>query len=144
MRYIARIDSNRTHCYAVRLQREGVHKTFTDRLYGGKRKALQAAKAYRDELIVALDNEGRMTYRRNDIKMRESNNSGVTGVRHQYRERDYGADEAYIASWCDTERQKHKSFSVKKYGSYGAFQKALGVREEAERQRKQGVKVINL
>ena len=46
MKYISRIDSHNTHCYTVRVGYdipEATHKTFSDTVYGGKRKALKAA-----------------------------------------------------------------------------------------------------
>ena len=49
---IYRIDHewSRTHSWLVTIQRRGriYHRHFSDRMHSGKRKALQAAKAYRD------------------------------------------------------------------------------------------------
>ncbi len=50
---IKRIDSTKTHGWQVHVRRGGVLKTklFSDRIHGGKRKALQAAKDHRDDLL---------------------------------------------------------------------------------------------
>ena len=52
-RFISRIDSGSTHGYFVRTYKKGKvlePKLFSDRKIGGKRKALEAAKAYRDKV----------------------------------------------------------------------------------------------
>jgi len=57
MQYISRIDSGSTHCYYVRAGygfKEATNKTFSDSLYGGKRKALEAAKKWRDKEVKRL------------------------------------------------------------------------------------------
>ncbi|MBL8038389.1 MAG: hypothetical protein JNN16_12885 [Nitrospira sp.] len=53
------------------------HRHFTDTVYGGKRKALEAAKSYRNSLIARL----RPLTRREACEFRKKNNrSGVSGV----------------------------------------------------------------
>jgi hypothetical protein len=55
---IYRVDHevSRTHSWLVTIQRRGriYHRHFSDRVYGGKRKALEAAGAYRDRLASEL------------------------------------------------------------------------------------------
>lgn len=54
-RNIIRVDheASHTHAWRVTLQRHNdiVVKTFSDSIYGGKRKALKIAVAYRDERL---------------------------------------------------------------------------------------------
>ena len=54
MKYITRIDSGYTHCYFVRVGYDiepKVQKSFNDNKYGGKTKALKAAKTWRDKQL---------------------------------------------------------------------------------------------
>lgn len=73
LQHIFRIDQSKilakkgltkeTHCWTVRFGRvkngqrnhDVVHKTFSDSTYGSKDKALEAAKAYRDEIKVLTE-----------------------------------------------------------------------------------------
>mgnify|MGYP007037741053 CR=1 FL=1 len=50
-------DHSQTHSWYVTIQRRGriYHRHFTDSVYGGKRKALDAAKVYRDSLPPTID-----------------------------------------------------------------------------------------
>lgn len=56
MKGISRIDSRSTHGWFVRGYKEGktYTKLFSDKKTGGKGKALDAAKAYRDTLHAQL------------------------------------------------------------------------------------------
>lgn len=57
---ISRIDRGSTHCWYVRLYEDEdcYPKTFSDSKYGGKRKAQQAAKAWRDEVLAGIEARG--------------------------------------------------------------------------------------
>jgi hypothetical protein len=67
-RNITRMDYERTHGYWVRFQfgaslpgqREVIQKLFADLAHGGKRKALAAAIAWRDETRAKLVRKGRI------------------------------------------------------------------------------------
>jgi len=57
MKYISRIDSGSTHCYYVRAGygfKECTNRSFADGVYGGKYKALIAAKKWRDKEVKRL------------------------------------------------------------------------------------------
>lgn len=80
-KHIYRIDhdTSHTHSWYVTLQRRGrvYHRHFTDSVYGGKSKALDAAKVYRDSLMKCL----RPLTRPERCRIRKRNNrSGVSGV----------------------------------------------------------------
>ena len=66
--------------WKINLKRRGryMHKYFTDTKYGGRAKALRAAKVYRDSLMAVASGAEYAIWRRN--KMPESNTSGIVGV----------------------------------------------------------------
>lgn len=85
-RNISRIDIDEetgkagTHGYEVRLMRGGetFHKFFGDVPYGGKRKALAAAREYRDKLVATLQPYSRKEVAQLKFKR---NTSGIVGIR---------------------------------------------------------------
>ncbi|MBX3328170.1 MAG: AP2 domain-containing protein [Nitrospira sp.] len=137
MKHIYRIDHNQshTHSWLVTVQRRGqiYHRHFTDSLYGGKRKALQTAKVYRDTLIATLKPLTRLE--RCQIK-KKNNRSGVSGVTRidtwgNTRNRRYPR-RYWLAQWpIGNGHAKMKKFSIKLYGERGAFRRALRARQEA-------------
>ena len=136
---IHRVDqaSTRTHSWLVTIQRRGhiYNRHFSDRLHGGKRKALEAAKAYRARLVSQL----KPLTRQELCAIRKTNNrSGVSGViRVDVLEKIRGR--LYRRIYWDVQwpigngRARHKKFSVKKYGERGAFLRALKARKQALR-----------
>ena len=135
--HIYRIDSakSRTHSWLVTVQRRGriYHQHFADLLYGGKRKALDAAKLYRDSLVVNL----RPLTRLEVCQIKKKNNrSGVSGVTRidaieQSRGRSHRR-QYWLAQWpIGGGRANMKKFSVQRYGERGAFQQALRARQQA-------------
>ena len=79
MRYIRRVDSGH-HTWKVQIKRANAvwHKYFTDTQYGGKRAALAAAKAWRDELLPRISGPQYEVWKRE--QPRPTNTSGVGGV----------------------------------------------------------------
>lgn len=139
---ISRIDDDvyRTHAWRVSLRRRGNGhvKNFPDKKYGGKRKALQLAKMYRDEII---DKYPPITRKEFSSILRSNNNSGTTGV-YRYAKRYMLADGREVETWYweahwPTERGKYKSvrFSVDEFGEDIARARAL-------RARKNGMKAV--
>jgi hypothetical protein len=137
LKHIYRIDhaKSRTHSWFVTVQRRGriYHRHFTDSLYGGKRKALDAAKLYRDGLIASL---APFTRPELCVIKKRSNRSGVSGVtridsvetiRGRIYRRRY-----WLAQWpIGGGRAKMKKFSIQRYGERGAFQRAVRARQQA-------------
>jgi hypothetical protein len=119
--------------YWVRVVKDGqLHqRLFSDGQYGGKRKALTAARAFRDELRQGLFGEHADAARRVCTSFK-SNSSGVIGVHYVEKQRGNSVSRAYVASWCPTKGgpQKHKYFSVKKLGKKEAFRRACEFRQE--------------
>jgi len=137
LKHIYRIDhaKSRTHSWLVTVQRRGriYHRHFTDAVYGGKRKALAAAKVYRDSLIASLRPLTRLERCR--IKKR-NNRSGISGVTkietwEQNRGRRYHR-RYWLAQWpIGNGKAQTKKFSITRYGEHGARQRALQARQEA-------------
>ncbi len=108
-------------------------KLFSDRKYGGKRKAQNLARQYRDELYERLDQipkKPRIVYRN------ARNATGVIGVCRTAKRTPGGkAHENYHVNWRpEPGVQKGKSFSIRKYGEKKAFQLAVAHRRKMLRE----------
>lgn len=135
--YIVRIDSNGWHAWWVRFQALKLQKSFTDKAYGSKRKALLAAITFRDK---ALSRYPSVRYKRHLYERNTRNKTGVVGISYRgyWKPKDNGGrywNENYHARWTDPESRKqcHRSFSIKKYGKRGAKQLAIQLRLKMER-----------
>ena len=98
---ITRIESkpHRTFAWIVSVQRRKQiwRRTFSDRSYGGKTKALTAAKAFRDQILSQHPPMSRAEYCR--IK-RRNNKSGLAGVcRYLYPECTSGQQSNAAIGW---------------------------------------------
>lgn len=142
---ISRIDNDSTHCWYVRIKTtEGLlPASFSDRKYGDKRKALAAAKQWRDDHVPshserpALNSWGplpSLTHARNKTGMarvaiiQKYNSDGeITSIiwearwREPHPEREKGSLRSII---------KTKSFAVKRYGYRAAYLWACKTRAE--------------
>jgi len=136
---ISRIDheASRTHSWHVTVQRQKriFTRHFSDHVHGGKQKALQAAKAYRDHLIARYP---RLTRPEHCSIRKKNNRSGVSGVvRVDLWETRQGRRWRRVywdAQWpIANGKARHKKFSVKKYGERGAYLRALAARRVALR-----------
>ncbi len=135
---ISRVDLRRTHGWFVRGYKNGkvYGKLFSDKKYGGKRKAQNLARQYRDELHdklaqIPIEPRGRR------IVFRDSRNTtGVLGVcRTPKRSTNGKVNECYSVSWQPEEGvRKATSFSIRKYGEKKAFQLAVAHRRKMLRQ----------
>ena len=109
---------------------------FSDGVWGGKRKALAAALAWRDQQIDPLAAYAHELWLRN-LK-RRNNSSGLPGVgRYRGNVRADGArsPDFWLASWIDGHGVSRKrKFSVKRWGERGAKQKAIEVRDREVRE----------
>ncbi len=107
-------------------------KHFTDGVYGGKRKALAAAIAYRDHIIAQYPP---LTLKEFCSVIKRNNRSGISGVcRYAPREpRQDGELRWYwIATWSPVPgKTKQIKFSVDRYGEEGAFKRAVRARKNA-------------
>ena len=134
-RNIIRVDheASHTHAWRVTLQRHNdiVIKTFSDSIYGGKRKALKAAVEYRDELLRRYSPYAHAIWIR--TRLRRNNTSGIAGVA-RYEERvnpNTGhTREFWLASWVNEQGASRKrKFTVYRYGERQAMRLAVAERE---------------
>lgn len=135
--HIIRIDraASHTHSWFVTVQRRGQkwRKHFSDGVSGGKKRALQAALAYRDKLIAKSPPLTRREY----ASIRRKNNvSGIPGV-CRYARRDK-KDGRLVTRWfwagfwaIAPGKSRQAKFSVDKYGEEEAFRRAKRARLKA-------------
>ncbi len=132
---IRRIDNEAkaTYAWLVQVQRgeKTTIKMFSDGVYGGKRKALQAAIEYRDLFLSSVDHfKYRMWLR---TILRSNNSSGIPGVaRYVSVDQKTGNTWAFwLASWIDEHGiSRKRKFSVLRYGERKAKKLAMTEREE--------------
>lgn len=138
---ISRIDDDyyRTHAWRVSLRRHGkaLVKNFPDKKYGGKGKALQLAKLYRDELIKKHPPMSRKKFAN---IIRSNNKTGITGV-YKYAKSYYLQDGTkrdcwyWEANWPTTMAGSERAaFSVKEYGDDKARSLAITARRRGLKQ----------
>src|SRR5262245_53917924 len=134
---ITRIDSerHRTFAWIVTVQRRKQiwRRSFSDRSFGGKNKALSAAKAFRDRILRQHLPMTRAEYCQ--IK-RRNNQSGLAGVcRYAYpyiRDKRIVGRDYWIAFWTPASgKSKRIKFSISRFGERGALKRAMRARKEA-------------
>jgi hypothetical protein len=134
---ITRVDHerSRTHAWRVTIQRQGkVHVGhFSDGVYGGKQKALAAAKRYRDDLLAKHPPLSRKDY---CSILRRNNRSGLAGVSYHAEVIETGHGPVERRFWIarlplEPWRTKLVKFSVAKYGAEEAFRRAVKARLDA-------------
>lgn len=124
--------------WEVRMQRRGIKtmRYFADSVFGGNRKALVAAKQFRDQ----IEAESRH-YSVKELAQNPSvrNQSGVVGVRLHKEIKTWGNYQHYywfwVAQWTDGHgNRKTRSFSVHQYGDEEAYQMAVAARRKGVNQ----------
>lgn len=139
-RNIRRTDdpNSRTHAWLVQVQRHKhvAIKMFSDSVLGGKRKALAAARQWRDEHTQPIGEYQHELWRRNIL--RRNNRSGLAGIaRYERPPLPSGKPSNaafWLASWIDEHGiSRQRKFSVKRWGEHGAKQMAIEVREQGVR-----------
>jgi hypothetical protein len=135
---ISRIEQRGYHSWYARIYRDGkiIPASFSDNKHGGKRKALKAAKVWRDKQLIGMPLSNVRTGPRPSLEHKRCC-TGVAGVQMEIR-RENGAISAII--WTAIWRIKNpttkgpgtirrtRSFSVVKYGYRGAFLWAAYIR----------------
>jgi hypothetical protein len=118
--------------WQVTLQRQ--HRTYTrkfsDHRYGGTAQALDAAQAYRDGLLVQHPG---MSRRAQCAILKKNNRSGVSGVTRSIvidrRLKTVGPTVYWVARWPgENGTATQRRFSVKRFGEWGAFLRAVEAR----------------
>ena len=121
MRRIARMDYPRCgKGWWVRIYKRCLlhsHRTFNDQEYGGKRKSLKEAQAWRDIMEKRILG-GKYSYGKPYRNMIQKNNtSGTTGVFYQagyVKGRHYPS---WTATWCDEGINKIERFYIHHFSS---------------------------
>ncbi len=135
---ISRIDSGSTHGWFVRGYKNGktYSKLFSDMKCGGKRKAQQGARAFRDELYEKLAQIPTKPRGRRIVYRDSRNTTGVLGVCRTAKRSPNGTiNECYSVSWRPTPgEQKCTSFSIRKYGENKALKLAIAHRRKMLRE----------
>ncbi len=137
IRNIKRIDSTKTHGWQVHVRRGGVLRTklFSDRVYKGKRKALQAAKEYRDEIIDEMAPLAKPLWK---IDRKPKTNTGHLGASYTEYTNRSGEKRGVITVTVRESLGKpvNRKFSVNKLGYDEALRQAVEWRNEvlAERE----------
>ena len=102
-------------------------KCFSDSMHGGAEAALQAAKAWRDQLFRSLPVASKA---QRTTRVNAANSSGVAGV-HRSRDVVGGEVRQYWVAHCPKVKgmpQRGRKFSVAKYGEEQAFALAVAAR----------------
>jgi len=135
---ISRIDSGSTHGWQVRGHKNGktYSKLFSDLKCGGKRKAQQAARDFRDELYEKLAQIPTNPRGRIIVYHAARSNTGVLGVSRTTQKSPSGTiNEYYLVTWSISPGvQKAATFSIHKYGEKKAFKLAVAHRRKMLRQ----------
>lgn len=133
MEGLVRIENATTGRWIVRFRRN--RKTyvghFADSLHGGKRAALKAAKAWRDERLRDAQPMSSQSYY---SFIRKNNTSGVTGVFRvkliKTRKNGTRAEHWVWIAHSPTKPIRSRSFSIAKYGEKSAYKLAVAAREQ--------------
>lgn len=134
---ISRIDDDlyRTHAWRVSIRRQGklLVRNFPDKKFGGKRKAQQAAKQFRDEIIAKFPPTTRKQF---CATVRRNNTSGIPGVytygkRYKLKDGSVRETRYWEAHWPVGENGSAKaSFSYNTFGEKKAKQLAIQARKD--------------
>ncbi len=137
-RNISRVDTGSTHGFQVRMMRRGyvTEKFFSDSIFGGKRKALAAARELRDELEAESPR-----YSRKQVARFKSprNTSGIVGVRLATEVvKSLPSKPVYkywVAQWSpEPGVRRTRRFSINKYGNDKAYKLAVAARNKGVRE----------
>lgn len=130
---ISRIDSNSTHGWFVRgyKNKKTYSKLFSDKKYGGKGKALIAAREFKEELVLELKKIPATKRARRVVSTDSRNKTGILGVCRLEKMSPSGKLYiSYSVTWRPKPGvQKCTSFSVHKYGEKQAFKLAANLRK---------------
>lgn len=131
LHHISIIESRGTNCAWVRIKYDGnsFQQSFPFKKFGGKAKAIAAAKETRDE-------QGRKIYgdhwpyaKYSPRKLSPLNSSGEIGVSYSTK------DSSWVATWQEgmgrTRRQRNAYFSINKFGETKAKKLAIKTRRES-------------
>jgi len=131
LHHISIIESRGTNCAWVRIKYDGKNfqQSFPFRKYGGKQKAIAAAKEVRDRQGRKIYGENWPYAKYSPRKISPLNSSGEIGVSFSEK------DNSWVATWQEGQgarrRQRNAYFSVNKYGDSKAKRMAIKRRRYA-------------
>ena len=122
------LDEKGEHGYLVVLSRSGIayRQRFSDGVYGGKREALKAARAWRQEIIDTHPCYTRQQYAAIKRRNNTSGHPGVSAVKNAD-----GKIISWAALWLTpgSDRYQRRKFSVREFGLARAKELAIAARE---------------
>lgn len=144
LKNIKRIDSTKTHGWQVHVRRGGELRTklFSDRIFKGKRTALQAAKEYREGLLAEMAHLAKPLWK---IDRTPKTNTGHLGASYTEYTNRSGEKRGVITVTVRESLGKpvNRKFSVSKLGYDEALRQALewrdSVLQEREKRESTGV-----
>lgn len=138
LKNIKRIDSTKTHGWQVHVRRGGELRTklFSDRVFKGKRNALQAAKEYREGLLEEMAHLAKPLWK---IDRTPKTNTGHLGASYTEYTNRSGEKRGVITVTVRESLGKpvNRKFSVSKLGYDEALRQALEWRDSVLRDREQ-------
>lgn len=139
-KYLTRFDYGNTIGWQVRVPSQpGQYPTvyhskfFADKMHGGNRKAMAAARDYRDKYLKDSGQENLLdaSHIRSTIhRSHKNNSSGIIGVRRVVSNRNGNVSESWLAYGMLNRKNWKRSFSVQLYGEKKAFLMACDLRHE--------------
>ncbi|HEX4080254.1 MAG TPA: AP2 domain-containing protein [Rhizomicrobium sp.] len=113
-----------------------MHKSFADSKYGGKTKALKAAKAWREQTVKSTSTADYVVWRRE--KRSRPNGSGIIGVGRYAVRYETTRHPVWEAYWQDADGKRHsRRFFISVHGERGAKALACAARREAMQELRQ-------
>lgn len=128
LHHISIIESRGTNCAWVRINYDGhsFQQSFPFKRYGGKGKAIAAAKQARDKMGKKMYGEHWPFAKYSPRKVSPLNSSGVIGVSFSAK------DNSWVATWQEghgpSRKQRNAYFSINKYGEAKAKKLAVKTR----------------
>lgn len=133
LHHISIIESKGTNCAWVRIKYNGANfqQSFPFKRFGGKIRAISAAKNCRDLMGKKIYGEHWPYAKFSPRKVSPLNSSGVIGVSFSEK------DNSWVATWQEghgvRRKQRNAYFSINKYGKVKAKQLAIKTRRECIR-----------
>jgi len=139
LRHIARQEKSPKAAagWKVNVTRRGkyMYKSFADSKYGGKTKALKAAKTWHDEIVESTSDVDYVLWRRK--KRSRPNSSGIVGVGRYTVRYETSRHPLWEAYWQDADGKRHsRRFFISVHGDKGAKALACAARRHGMKELK--------
>jgi hypothetical protein len=133
LRHIARQEKSPKAAagWKVNVTRRGkyMYKSFADSKFGGKTKALKAAKAWHEQILESTSDVDYVLWRRK--KRSRPNSSGIVGVGRYTVRYETSRHPLWEAYWMDADGKRHsRRFFVSVHGEKGAKALASAARRK--------------